>query len=456
MFYIGKQEVKLDDTKEKEKLQLRIKNLLLLRNVNFLFGNGTSLPLGAPSISKVKSWLEQFDKKFEKAKDSEKTAYKIIDDNKDQFNSGLNILKDLMKNSKLDTDFETLLGILIQSVYAGDNTIFQSKKIMINDVEYKREEINSAINLIKTFIFSSCKSFVENLNDYQVTAHKSFIRKVLLRPATLPRIKIFTTNYDLVLEKCLDELGVYYFDGFVGGHEKRLRPESYNYDLYYPGETTEGTVNRVDRVLQLFKLHGSINWKRVKETAENIFGIKQEYPDENEISNLVIYPSTLKYGETLAYPYSEMFRLFSTSLFRPQTVLFTFGYSFKDEHINRIIYQALSIPTFNLVIVLPEGKEKNDDGNIINVEIARLIEKVDSKRIIVIAGGKLNEEKELVGIGTFKGFVDEIMPDMEEMDIQEKINKEIDKLFPSKNEFVEQVSEPTGFKKIINKIIGKV
>ena len=70
--------------------------------------------------------------------------------------------------------------------------------------------------------------------------------------------------------------------------------DSYNYDLYYPGDTTEGSVNRVDSVMQLYKLHGSINWKRVKETSSNIFGIKQEFPDDEGISDLIIYPSTFK------------------------------------------------------------------------------------------------------------------------------------------------------------------
>ena len=31
-------------------------------------------------------------------------------------------------------------------------------------------------------------------------------------------------------------------------------------------------------------------------------------------------------------------------------MLFTMGYSFGDEHVNSIIYQALTIPTFRLVI----------------------------------------------------------------------------------------------------------
>jgi hypothetical protein len=174
--------------------------------------------------------------------------------------------------------------------------------------------------------------------------------------------------------------------------------------------------------LQLYKLHGSINWTRVEESAENIFGIKQEFPSINKIGELMIYPSTLKYGETLGFPYTEMFRNFSTSLFKPQTVLFTIGYGFRDDHINRLIYQALSIPTFNLVIVIPEG----DD----NPEIKRLINSVGIKRILVIQGGSKCEKcNQLKGIGTFCGFVKDVMPDMEEMKTQEKINEEVQRLF---------------------------
>jgi len=35
---------------------------------------------------------------------------------------------------------------------------------------------------------------------------------------------------------------------------------------------------------------------------------------------------------------------------REQSVLITAGYAFGDEHLNNIIYQALTIPTFRLVI----------------------------------------------------------------------------------------------------------
>ncbi len=410
-YYIGDTSVEFK-TYGAEKLKQRIKNLLLLSNVNVLIGNGVSLSLGAPSISNIASIIGEC------AKISNK-------DSIENFADGISALKKLTAPEKFSLDVETFLNILIQAKHIAENKSFKSDKVLIGDNEYQREHINATINIVKSYLYINCKKFLEAIDSKsnKLRAHKEFLRRVLLRPTTLSRVKLFTINYDLGLERCMDELGIAYFDGFIGGYQKRLRPESYNYDLYYPGETTEGKVNRVDRVLQLYKIHGSINWTRVLESADNIFGVKQGFPKEDEIGEtLMIYPSTLKYGETLGYPYSEMFRNFSSALFKPQTVLFSFGYSFRDEHINRLIYQALSIPTFNLVIVIPEGED--------NPEIKRLITKVGSKRIIVIAGGIECEKCNMLkGIGTFCGFVKDVMPDMEEMRTQEKIADELKRLY---------------------------
>ena len=420
-FYIGNASFSFE--KEKEKLQQRIKNLLLLNNVNFLFGNGASIPLGAPGISNTKECVITIDKNTNSDVPELNAVWKKIK-NIANFNEGIAVLKKITSSDGFKLDIESFLNALIQSHNISSIKSFESDTISIGGNKFEKAHIETAIIILKAYLFYSCKSILDKIQGTtnKLRAHKEFLRRSLLRPVTLPRAKIFTINYDLIFERCMDELGVSYFDGFVGGYQKRLRPESYHYDLYYPGETTEGKVNRVDRVLQLYKLHGSINWTRVEESAENIFGIKQEFPEANKIGELMIYPSTLKYGETLGFPYTEMFQNFSFSLFKPQTVLFTFGYGFRDDHINRLIYQALSIPTFNLVIIVPEG----DD----NTEVKRLIESVGIKRILVIQGGrKCDKCNQLKGIGTFCGFVKDVMPDMEEMKTQEKINEEIQRLF---------------------------
>jgi hypothetical protein len=66
---------------------------------------------------------------------------------------------------------------------------------------------------------------------------------------------------------------------------------------------------------------------------------------------LMIYPNPAKDVETLFYPYSELFRDFAAAICRPNSTLFCYGYSFGDEHINRIIEDMLTIPSAHLVII---------------------------------------------------------------------------------------------------------
>ena len=57
----------------------------------------------------------------------------------------------------------------------------------------------------------------------------------------------------------------------------------------------------------------------------------------------MIYPTPAKQNASLGSPYADLFREFQSRIVREQSVLFTMGYAFGDEHINNIIYQALTI-----------------------------------------------------------------------------------------------------------------
>ena len=65
----------------------------------------------------------------------------------------------------------------------------------------------------------------------------------------------------------------------------------------------------------------------------------------------MIYPNAVKDVETAAYPYSDLFRDFSSSLCRPNSVLVTYGYGYGDDHVNRIIADMLTIPSSHLVVI---------------------------------------------------------------------------------------------------------
>lgn len=232
--------------------------------------------------------------------------------------------------------------------------------------------------------------------------YKKLVRKLLTRPLNLKRANIFTLNYDTLIEQAADTAGVVLLDGFVGTQRRVFRPESYEQDLYFPAETTEGRVHRFDRVLHLYKLHGSITWAAHEPQIDNPYGVLSSTFNPHETQPLLIYPMPTKYGETLGMPYSELFRRFASALVRSQSVLIAIGYGFGDEHVNAIIRQALAIPSFTLVIVDPCPT---------NLFVTQL-RKQNDRRIWLAQGPT---------IGTFSGFVDWILPDLHDEEIRKKV-----------------------------------
>lgn len=232
--------------------------------------------------------------------------------------------------------------------------------------------------------------------------YNTLVRKVLTRPLNLKRVNVFTLNYDTLVEQAADAEGVVLLDGFVGTQRRTFRPESYEQDLYFPAETTEGRVHRFDRVLHLYKLHGSITWTASEPTIDNPYGVESTTFSPEVTRPVLIYPMPAKYGETLGMPYSELFRRFSGALVRPQSVLFVIGYGFGDEHVNTIIRQALAVPSFTLVIVDPAPKSEF---------VARLCGQKD-RRVWVAEGPR---------VGTLAGFVEHILPDLRDEEIRKKV-----------------------------------
>lgn len=65
----------------------------------------------------------------------------------------------------------------------------------------------------------------------------------------------------------------------------------------------------------------------------------------------MIYPNSAKDRETASYSYVELFRNLAAAVCRPNSTLLCFGYSFGDEHINRVIEDMLTIPSAHLVMM---------------------------------------------------------------------------------------------------------
>lgn len=410
-YYLGGEEISLENPTEKEKFVQRLRQYLDVRNVSLLIGNGGSIPLGAPNLGDISLVRKEIVDLPHDAKPEGARAKAL-----DLFD------KLLLRGSRFGVEpFLGQLYHMISILEAGGSVTLTTA-----DTEITIEAASRLAGLTKQWLYSRCACLPDQAHRDALRGHCELFRRLLLRPTKLPRTKVFTTNYDLVIERALDSLGVSYFDGFTGTIDRVLRPESYQYDLYFPGSTTEGKVSRVDRVLQLFKLHGSVNWRKVSEGRFHDISMRRETPAEADYGDVMIYPSPIKNSEMHGYPYSEMLRHFAAQIQQPQSILLVIGYSFADDHIRRIVYQALAIPSFALVIVVPELPASDlSDSSAPNSEIWRLVKAVSSKRVLVVTGsGSSKAGVPADGAGTLQGFATRWLPDIEELDIESRVAQE--------------------------------
>lgn len=374
---------------EFQEIKLRIKKYLELENVSILAGAGTSFHLGAPIIRKV---LE------------------------------LEGLKTICQ-----TSIKTYFGEDGDPSYEDLFNCLQADKFLKEKKKENADDINNVMVEMQKWLFKNCDTHKttireqysddSNLQKNPYYYHEAFIKKLLQRPNNLKRANLFTTNYDMAFDYALDNLGVHYINGFMGVHNRCFRPEVYDYDIYYPGQSVSGKVHRAEKVLRYYKMHGSLSWVATESTPLNVYGIKEITMDgtfePNTDNQIMIYPCVSKKTFTLDLPYSELFRQFAQAITQPQSVLFCIGYSFFDEHINDIIYQALSIPSFTLVIANFK----------INEEIQKLKD-LNDPRIIVLDPDDSEQS-------TFVGFVKNVMPDLYEENEQLIVSETMNKLYPT-------------------------
>lgn len=151
------------------------------------------------------------------------------------------------------------------------------------------------------------------------------------RAAYTRPVEIFTVNYDLLIERGLEEWGTPYFDGFVGNLEGRFRSDL----VEEPSESTDGIPSHFVR---LWKLHGSLNWAWQKRGAHSEVVRLGTEVSVGELA--AIYPSDEKYEESRRVPFVVLQDRLRRSLNELETLALVNGYSWADEHINAIFFEA--------------------------------------------------------------------------------------------------------------------
>lgn len=151
--------------------------------------------------------------------------------------------------------------------------------------------------------------------------HKDFAQWVRHARRRHP-VEVFTTNYDVLIERALERARVPLFDGFVGSYEPYFSPDVIENDQSLPGYEWA----------RLWKLHGSTNWR-----LRDGWIIRSSFSPEGEM----ILPSHRKYDESRKLPYLALMDRLGRCLSSEGSLIITCGYSWNDQHINAAILTAI-------------------------------------------------------------------------------------------------------------------
>ena len=348
-FYQGKNPICNDNSNEKAECIVRfLRDQLQLKNLSFLFGSGTSAP-ALPLMAGLYEGVKEEIKKDPTSLQSN-LFYKV--------------------SMKAQGNLEEILGLL----YARLSYYLGIKK----DIDEETKEYNTTQSLIKQIEGHILTQLNQNISDKcsskeirkedcfmsTLEVYEKFYRTLALRPKELSRLSVFTTNNDLFNEMAMDNTNTMYINGFTPGLKRHFNPSLFYYTYSKRMDSTIDKYEPVDNMVYLYKLHGSVNWVEQASVGNKFYNIVEIDATQSSSSaqneRVMIYPAPTKQNKSLGSPYTDIIRAFHHKLLQPNSVLFVCGYSFSDEHLNRIIYQALAAnSSLNVVVVnkLEESKE---------------------------------------------------------------------------------------------------
>ena len=252
------------------------------------------------------------------------------------------------------------------------NELIAGLRVLIYNPEYhdlssKLEELRSKLNEVLEHFTNNISEIEQSIASSDAEKREAAFNKLVMfimsfasRTGTRDRLNIFTTNYDRLIEAGADVAGLRLIDRFVGALTPVFRSSRMDVDMHYNPPGIRGEPRYLEGVARFTKLHGSLDWINVGNDIRRIglpFGAKTLQPFleaaglSTDYSSLMIYPNSAKDRETAEYPYVELFRDFAAALCRPNSTLVTYGYSFGDDHINRVIRDMLTIPSTHLVVI---------------------------------------------------------------------------------------------------------
>ena len=372
-----------------------IKYYIQSANINFLYGSGLSRPFLAV-LGNIEKWLTELHEERQK--------------------NGKKVMYDIVEASILKRYFETVMLPNINP---------SGPYYEITRAEYQR--------------------FLQTWNELINKRNNRLVGK---------QVNLFTTNIDLLMERAALNFGVELNDGFQGSIEQVYDAGNFQKTV---SKTSLHFQNVSDiPVLNLIKIHGSINWREVNDSIKNDIGLPTvkavkaaldtidaanfilttkidtagkivektlgEMVSEAESKHLgnsdvfktffeeyhkliMINPTKRKFKESVIdHHFYELMRQYSNNLEKENTILFSAGFSFADEHIADITRRAANTnPTLHIVIFA----FSDDDGEIIKANL-KLSDVCLNNNIVILTPSSVKKMNEDCQEKSYKNFAESV------------------------------------------------
>lgn len=246
----------------------------------------------------------------------------------------------------------------LSAKYHGNNIITQLLEYQkFPDIEYVLSTIKQFRDFSTTLGGEFCRSYVGNFQGYvkefteildlienDVFENYSWDHKFddtlskIIKPifdliaSKSSSITVFTTNYDRSIEEFCsrDDNGYHCIDGF------KLHEDSGRY--LWNGGNYSYADHIVDKTkVFLYKLHGSLNWKKHEKYGIERTTFERKPNDPHYQEDFLIYPTLSPKDEVNGRePYKTILRKFD-ELIEQFDVCIVIGFSFRDEHIADVL-----------------------------------------------------------------------------------------------------------------------
>jgi hypothetical protein len=211
----------------------------------------------------------------------------------------------------------------------GDNIEVLLSQCYVSEMLKPSLDVKTFIEKTESLVVEKCR-FVRK--DTNLDVHSAFLRKIAKRSTRKPRVKLFTTNYDLCFETAASRIRFVVVDGFSHTQPQEFDGAHFNYD-FVRRESDRDVPDYVPNVVHLYKLHGSVDWD-VQD--------RQVVKVESATKPLIIYPRVTKFELSYDQPYLELMSRFQAALRLPNTGLLAIGFGFNDAHLAQPLMAAIA------------------------------------------------------------------------------------------------------------------